>query len=157
MIFFAWSVSACAGDNVPLTAEQCAAIATAEAFVRDNGYTDAPASTDVSKWRAELFEDRLPLAAVVAARRRQLMRHAVGLFRGVTGEGPGWSVVFLYDPAGPAAKGADGSSGRGVYVPPSDDPNPAEPLHLYRVGVTLRDATIRLGTPDATARSCGWR
>src|SRR5882672_7653488 len=71
------------------------AVAVAEQFVADNGYTDRPA--DLSKLKLELLDSlsKTSLARIAAGRHGQLERNAWGVLR-VRSRAPGWTVVFRY-------------------------------------------------------------
>jgi hypothetical protein len=141
------------GERRTLSRQQCNAIAAAEEFIADNGYTESPPSTDAAKWRPELQEERLPLAAVVASRRGQLLQGATGLFPGRAGEGEGWTILFKYrQQPGNRKPGSSGEYGRGVYVPERD----ATELFIQQLSIKLDTATIRLDSRETTSAACGW-
>jgi hypothetical protein len=86
---------------------QSEAIAFAEQFIAQNGYTDLPA--DKTKLSYETIEWESNVDRMLQGRHNTLERRAYGIRRGRKGGDPGWSVVFRY-------KGHPGAKGRAVTM-----------------------------------------
>jgi hypothetical protein len=95
--FLALTVCSAAAAQPPLS--EADAVAVAEQFVADNGYTDLPA--DLSKMKLELLDQlrKRSLAKIAAERHGQLERNAWGVLRG-RANAPGWTVAFRYRSTG---------------------------------------------------------
>ncbi len=102
-----------------LSAAECEAIRRAEVFVKENGYTLAPAEPD--RYVPGLLDRALPLERVMALRKNTFSPLAVGITdRTVTGE-PGWTVAFAFTEKfaaqpPPNGQGPRGGRGGGVTV-----------------------------------------
>jgi hypothetical protein len=72
------------------------AVARAEQFVIENGYTELPA--DLAKVELEITDHprKVPIAKIAARRRGELEKDAWGVARGRRGGSPGWTVAFRY-------------------------------------------------------------
>jgi hypothetical protein len=81
---------------MPLAREQCTAIRAAERFVLENGYTDAPATTDPSRIVWELGDDPSQLSRVLKARHETLKPHAYGLHLDPAEDPAAYTIVFEY-------------------------------------------------------------
>jgi hypothetical protein len=88
-----------------LTARQ--AVALAEQFIAQNGYTDLP--PDKTKLSYETIEWERDLDRMLNRRHDTLERRAYGILRGRKGGEPGWTVVFCY-------KAHCGATGRAVTM-----------------------------------------
>ena len=71
---------------------EAAAVELAEAFVRENGYTDAPESAVKAQLDAESIESSNQRAERLKARRNTLRPRAIGMKT----VGEGWGVAFAY-------------------------------------------------------------
>ena len=81
------------------------AVACAEAFVRDNGYTDTPALADTTRLVPESIEWTGGWAARLDFRRGQLAPRAVAVCPWITGSRtPGFTVVFARRAPAPGAR-----------------------------------------------------
>ena|SRR5258708_2060431 len=89
----------------PLTHRQ--AVALAEQFIAQNGYTDLP--PDKTKLSYETIEWERDVDRMLHQRHDTLERHAYGILRGRKGSEPGWTVVFCY-------KAHCGATGRAVTM-----------------------------------------
>ena len=85
---------------------QSEAVALAEQFIAQNGYTDLP--PDKTKLSYETIEWESNVSRMLQERHNTLERHAYGVRRGRKG-GPGWTVAFRY-------KGHAGATGRAVTM-----------------------------------------
>lgn len=83
------------------------AVAFAEQFIVQNGYTDLP--PDKTKLAHETIEWETDVDRMLKQRHNTLEHHAYGILRGRKGGEPGWTVVFCY-------KGHCGSTGRAVTM-----------------------------------------
>jgi hypothetical protein len=84
-----------------LTTLDLRAIAVAEAFVREHGYTDRPADAAAMEQDDEwlsLREMGVPLARVLEVRHNNVVSQAYGLSRNRFGDKPGWTVYFQLHP-----------------------------------------------------------
>jgi hypothetical protein len=79
----------------PLSADDLRAIAAAEEFLRQNGYTDEP--HDPATLERLSRDHGQPVELVLRMRRNRTLGKAYGLSRRV-GERPGWTVYFEYNP-----------------------------------------------------------
>jgi len=86
---------------------QSQAVALAEQFIAQNGYTDLP--PDKTKLAYETIEWERDADRMLQQRHDTLERHAYGVLRGRKGGEPGWTVVFCY-------KAHCGSAGRAVTM-----------------------------------------
>ncbi len=138
-----------------LSAEQCQAIALAERFVVENGYTDAPPSKDPSKIQREVTDQFGTTEAILQMRRGTLLRHAVGLMRETTpNDGRAWAVVFrpdwtrVRDLIPEDVLAAHRSDGRAIYVSlPSE-------VFIIHMAVDMTKVDILLPSPEQTQREC---
>jgi len=73
---------------------QAEAVALAEQFIAQNGYTDLP--PDKTKLSYETIEWERNIDRMLQERHDTLERHAYGVRRGRKGGDPGWAVVFRY-------------------------------------------------------------
>ncbi len=69
------------------------ALARAERFIADNGYTSAPPKAVLDPESLEFTGDRDKL---LAFRRKSLIPQAIGVRAGARGRAQGWSVAFDY-------------------------------------------------------------
>ena len=76
----------------PLTESE--AVALAERFIAENGYTDLP--PDRTKLSHETIESESNTDKMLEQRHDTLERRAYGVRSGRKGSGPGWTVVFRY-------------------------------------------------------------
>jgi hypothetical protein len=83
------------------------AVALAEQFIAQNGYTDLP--PDKTKLAHETIEWEPDVDRMLQRRHATLERHAYGILRGRKGGERGWTVVFCY-------KEHCGSTGRAVTM-----------------------------------------
>jgi hypothetical protein len=83
------------------------AVALAEQFVAQNGYTDLP--PDKTKLSYETIEWQRDVERMLQQRHDTLERHAYGILRGRKGGESGWTIVFCY-------KAHCGSTGRAVTM-----------------------------------------
>ena len=83
------------------------AVALAEQFIAQNGYTDLP--PDKTKLSYETIEWERDLDRMLQQRHSTLERHAYGVLRGRKGGERGWTVVFCY-------KAHCGATGRAVTM-----------------------------------------
>ena len=79
-----------------LPSDKAKAIATAEQFVKDNGYTDASENVLKSRLDHESLEFGQNRAEMVKIRFNTLRPKAIGIRKGKKGATPGWSVAFEY-------------------------------------------------------------
>jgi len=86
---------------------QAEAVAFAEQFIAQNGYSDLP--PDKTKLSCETIEWEGNVDRMLQERHDTLERHAYGVRRGRKGGDPGWTVVFRY-------KGHAGATGRAVTM-----------------------------------------
>ena len=86
---------------------QSEAVALAEQFIAQNGYTDLP--PDKTKLSYETIELESNVDRMLQQRHGTLERRAYGIVRGRKGGDPGWTVVFRY-------KGHTDATGRAVTM-----------------------------------------
>ena len=86
---------------------QSEAVALAEQFIAQNGYTDLP--PDKTKLSYETIEWESNVDRILQQRHNTLERRAYGVRRGRKGGDPGWTVAFCY-------KGHCGTTGRVVTM-----------------------------------------
>lgn len=86
---------------------QSEAVALAEQFIAQNGYTDLP--PDKTKLSYETIEWETNVDRMLQQRHNTLERRAYGVRRGRKGGDPGWTVAFRY-------KGQAGATGRAVTM-----------------------------------------
>lgn len=112
----------------PATADEAAAVAAAERFVAEQGYTDAPVPDDV-EIRPEGIEPGSTRAERIQFRHGTLEPHALGVFPHEPGAAI--TVVFRYRAAEQAQRGV----GRAVVLE-----HDAEPTHIVHQDALLDHA-----------------
>jgi hypothetical protein len=85
-----------------LSAQEVRAVAAAEAFIRQNGYTNQPADPAAVKW--DIMEGAIPSAGVppkvlLQWRRNTVVGQAYGFSRHRSRDRAGWTVYFEHNPA----------------------------------------------------------
>lgn len=85
------------------------AIAAAEKFIVDNGYTDLPPLQDETQISYEPIERKSAPGEILQTRHNTLERKAYSIGKGRKGSKLGWTVGFRY-------KGGDDKSGRAVTM-----------------------------------------
>jgi len=77
---------------------QHAAVALAETFIVENGYTDAPADRIKPRLDGESIEWTNVRDEILKHRHRTLLAKAIGAKKGRRGDKAGWSIAFDYAP-----------------------------------------------------------
>jgi hypothetical protein len=90
---------------------QTEAVAFAEQFIAQNGYTDMP--PDKTKLSYETIEWESNVDRMLEERHDTLQRRAYGVVRSRKGGDPGWTIVFRYK--GSSSRGAR-ATGRAVTM-----------------------------------------
>ena len=102
------------------TLSQKAAVALAERFIAQNGYTDAPPSKIKSELDSESIEFAESRMDLLQQRRNTLRPKAIGAKQGRRGDKAGWSIAFDFANAGEDCRvvtmNSDGSNIRIEHV-----------------------------------------
>jgi hypothetical protein len=106
-----WLLVAVVAQSQTRRLTESEAVALAEQFIAQNGYTDLP--PDKNKLFYETIEWESNIDLMLQERHDTLERRAYGVHEGRKGGEPGWTVVFRYKrPRGPRAR----STGRAVTM-----------------------------------------
>jgi hypothetical protein len=100
VLFSTYLVDASAGQPI----SRSAAVALAQKFVAENGYTDIPKGEVKEKLDPESIEWNGSRKEVLASRFNTLRRLAIGIKDGAKSNTDGWSVAFDYVAGGASSK-----------------------------------------------------
>ena len=139
-----------APPTAKLSDQEASAVAAAEMFIRENGYTDQAADPAKVQWGIMDDVSRdvgVPAAEVLRWRRKSVVAQAYGLSRHRGRGRPGWTVYFEHDPEflsrlREAPPKPSEATGRAVEVSPD-----LTELEMPHLDIFLKTAELVLRPP----------